>query len=27
VLSEVGHWHMFEDVEGVSARVGKFLSV
>ena len=27
VLSEVGHWHTFEDVQGVSARVQKFLSV
>ncbi len=27
VLNEVGHWHMFEDVEGVCASVGKLLSV
>lgn len=26
VLSEVGHWHMFEDVEGVCASIRKFLS-
>jgi pimeloyl-ACP methyl ester carboxylesterase len=25
VLSDVGHWHMFEDVDGVSASIGKFL--
>ena len=26
VMNDVGHWHMFEDVEGVCASIGKFLS-
>ena len=26
VLNEVGHWHMFEDVDGVCASIGKFLN-
>lgn len=25
VLEEVGHWHCFEDVDGVAGAVGKFL--
>lgn len=27
VLTEVGHWHMFEDSDGVCARIVKFLNV
>jgi hypothetical protein len=25
-LEDVGHWHVYEDVEGVSRAVSKFLS-